>query len=348
MYNLYAFLEPLGIISNIPTASQEASDPWDKTFPPEKESYRLYDEGDGAWRCPNCFHEIWGSECPGCSVEFSGGEDEDEDGWETDEAGWPNNANGELDMVDGIDDGFRLEMYSDLEGDSLSEGSERLRIDRRDRLRRPATGDNTNRRNRLGDGPEAARRGRGDRLRDLDQGVQNLIDMFADEASDAESISDDEDDDDLPGSDLSDHYDENDDEDDSDAPGPVDRFDDYGRDPHDADHNLDDGECDHDGDCDCEDESEYGGSFIDDGDVEVEDDDGDLPPEVEGYTGSGDDVEDSMSVQHVDVDVDEDDESQDEDEHDSEHDSDDEVQVVEQPDVEEMRRRRLQRLAPAS
>lgn len=71
MYNLYSFLEPLGIVPNIPTVSQENADPWNNTFPVEKASYRLFDDEDDTARCPQCLHEVFESACDNCGAEFS-------------------------------------------------------------------------------------------------------------------------------------------------------------------------------------------------------------------------------------------------------------------------------------
>lgn len=80
MYNVYSFLEPLGLISAIPipTAPQDtASDPWANSFPVEKQTYRLHDDDDGTDRCPSCLHEIWNNSCARCDAEFSGSDEDD-------------------------------------------------------------------------------------------------------------------------------------------------------------------------------------------------------------------------------------------------------------------------------
>jgi hypothetical protein len=83
MYNLYSFLEPLGIISGqqipIPTASQTPAnaDPWALSFPPERTSYRLHDVSDDIERCPSCLFEICENVCEHCQAEFSGDDNDD-------------------------------------------------------------------------------------------------------------------------------------------------------------------------------------------------------------------------------------------------------------------------------
>lgn len=99
-YNLYTFLEPLGIAPIIPTpqlpavaiannppapaGAQEqgtAADPWDKLFPVESATYRLRDEEDGGTdRCPSCLHEIYDNMCDSCGAEFSEHESDDDMG----------------------------------------------------------------------------------------------------------------------------------------------------------------------------------------------------------------------------------------------------------------------------
>jgi hypothetical protein len=86
MYNVYSFLEPLGLISAIPlpipvpapTPSQEsAGDPWFNTFPPDRKTYKLHDEEDDTYRCPNCLHEVCDDRCDHCDAEFSGSDEDD-------------------------------------------------------------------------------------------------------------------------------------------------------------------------------------------------------------------------------------------------------------------------------
>lgn len=78
MYNLYSFLEPLGIVPNISTVSQEQADPWENSFPVEKVSYKLHDAEDETARCPQCLHEVYDGSCDNCGAEFSDDEESDE------------------------------------------------------------------------------------------------------------------------------------------------------------------------------------------------------------------------------------------------------------------------------
>ena len=85
MFNVYSFLEPLGLISPItapipaaaPTPSQEPVDPWANRFPPDRQTYKLHDEEDDTYRCPCCLHELEDNSCSHCDAEFSGGDDDD-------------------------------------------------------------------------------------------------------------------------------------------------------------------------------------------------------------------------------------------------------------------------------
>lgn len=85
MYNVYSFLEPLGLLSDIPlqpsapTPSQDpVADPWANSFPPDRQTYRLHDEEDDTYRCPSCLHEVADNRCDHCDAEFSGDEEDDE------------------------------------------------------------------------------------------------------------------------------------------------------------------------------------------------------------------------------------------------------------------------------
>lgn len=87
MYNVYSFLEPLGLLARMPlpdpivapTPSQEsAGDPWNNSFPPDRKTYKLHDEDDNIDRCPACLHEVEETRCNNCNAEFSGEEDDDE------------------------------------------------------------------------------------------------------------------------------------------------------------------------------------------------------------------------------------------------------------------------------
>ncbi|WVF67857.1 hypothetical protein IAT40_002618 [Kwoniella sp. CBS 6097] len=73
-------LEPLGLYEDrdapLPTSQL---DPWDKIFPIERESYKIYDEMDDVWRCPTCGGEIADGGCTGCGLIFSDIEDEEFD-----------------------------------------------------------------------------------------------------------------------------------------------------------------------------------------------------------------------------------------------------------------------------
>jgi hypothetical protein len=106
MYHLRHILEPLGIDSHIPTASQEASaaeDTWKGLFPPERQGYRLRDDMDDVNRCLKCFGEVVGGMCEGCGVEYSDDENEE---LEMDEEGfWGMDGDGDSgDDVDGAMD----------------------------------------------------------------------------------------------------------------------------------------------------------------------------------------------------------------------------------------------------
>lgn len=108
MYNVYSFLEPLGLISPIPvpvlapipTPSQEPVDPWANRFPPDRQTYKLHDEEDDTYRCPCCLHELEDNSCSHCDAEFSGSDDDDEFGFGGIEFE-------EDDVVNGIAGGFR-------------------------------------------------------------------------------------------------------------------------------------------------------------------------------------------------------------------------------------------------
>jgi hypothetical protein len=81
MYNVYGFLEQVGISSEIPipTAPQHPNaDPWANSFPPDRQTYRLRDEEDGTDRCPACLHEIYQNHCEYCDAEFSGSDVSDD------------------------------------------------------------------------------------------------------------------------------------------------------------------------------------------------------------------------------------------------------------------------------
>lgn len=92
MYHLRAILGPLDLDVHLPTPSQATheaqnakdADPWHNLFPVEKGKYKIWDEGDGVERCPECCCEIDGGRCEGCGVEFSQseGEDDVDDRWE--------------------------------------------------------------------------------------------------------------------------------------------------------------------------------------------------------------------------------------------------------------------------
>jgi len=87
MYNVYSFLEPLGLLGETPIPkpiappppSQEpAGDPWEYSFPPDRQTYKLHDEEDDTYRCPACLHEIYDDRCDHCDAEFSGSDDNDD------------------------------------------------------------------------------------------------------------------------------------------------------------------------------------------------------------------------------------------------------------------------------
>ncbi|WVR08753.1 hypothetical protein IAU60_005811 [Kwoniella sp. DSM 27419] len=85
---LRAILEPLGLYEDIAAPLESGQmDPWDKIFPIERETYKIYDEEDGVWRCPTCGGEIMNGECSGCGNEFSDIEEDDEWGSESDVIG---------------------------------------------------------------------------------------------------------------------------------------------------------------------------------------------------------------------------------------------------------------------
>ncbi|WVQ95376.1 hypothetical protein IAU59_002473 [Kwoniella sp. CBS 9459] len=73
-------LEPLGLYEHrdAPISSSQL-DPWDKIFPIERESYKIYDEIDHVWRCPTCGGEIDDGSCTGCGIVFSDIDDDDFD-----------------------------------------------------------------------------------------------------------------------------------------------------------------------------------------------------------------------------------------------------------------------------
>lgn len=56
-----------------PDATRFKDDPWFRTFPPEKDSYKLWDDADAVHRCPACGCEVDHQHCVGCGAEFSDG-----------------------------------------------------------------------------------------------------------------------------------------------------------------------------------------------------------------------------------------------------------------------------------
>jgi hypothetical protein len=154
MYNVYSFLEPLGLISAIPipTAPQDTtSDPWANSFPVEKQTYRLHDDDDGTDRCPSCLHEIWNNTCSRCDAEFSGSDEDD--GFEVNEI--------ELDIDD-------LSVVEDGDSDSESDGE--LGIARPIMIAEDGEDDHENAR---------PRRGRGARVN-----IRNLQDILGESEDD--------------------------------------------------------------------------------------------------------------------------------------------------------------------
>ncbi|ORY28052.1 hypothetical protein BCR39DRAFT_536433 [Naematelia encephala] len=83
MYHLQSFLEPLGLDANMPSASQQPipgseHDPWRRFFPVLPEQYKIKDEVDNVWRCPECHGEIVDGLCEACDIEFSDDDDYDD------------------------------------------------------------------------------------------------------------------------------------------------------------------------------------------------------------------------------------------------------------------------------
>jgi hypothetical protein len=142
MYHLRHILEPLGIDSHIPTASQEVSaadDVWTGIFPHEREGYRLRDEEDGVERCPECFGEVMDGGCQMCGAEFSEDENEMvEDVWGVNELldveGSDEEGEGLL-LVESDDGGDGVELI--LEDRSIDSEDED-RVERGGRIRRRA------------------------------------------------------------------------------------------------------------------------------------------------------------------------------------------------------------------
>ncbi|OCF56252.1 hypothetical protein L486_06193 [Kwoniella mangroviensis CBS 10435] len=81
LFFLRAILEPLGLFQHkdVPPAGSQDVDLWDKLFPVESYTYKLYDPTDDTTRCPECLGEIADSVCQGCNLGFSDQSDLGED-----------------------------------------------------------------------------------------------------------------------------------------------------------------------------------------------------------------------------------------------------------------------------
>ena len=79
VFLLDAILQPLGIAQvRATTSSLKGDDPWALSFPPDPVRYRLYDESDEVYRCPECCFELLYGQCPHCEIEFSEPDNDDE------------------------------------------------------------------------------------------------------------------------------------------------------------------------------------------------------------------------------------------------------------------------------
>ncbi|WWC98339.1 hypothetical protein V866_005230 [Kwoniella sp. B9012] len=143
LFFLRAILEPLGLFQHkdVPPAGSQDVDLWDKLFPIESYTYKLYDPTDDTTRCPECLGEIVDSVCQGCELAFSDQSDLGED----------------LDLIDGEEESVHGSVLGDGEiiridndnddGSSTSSSSDSSDVE--DGLRRRAgTGRPRSRRNR--------------------------------------------------------------------------------------------------------------------------------------------------------------------------------------------------------
>lgn len=97
MFHLGSVLELLGVDAKIPvpiigpTLSQGQDgqggqvDPWKNIFPPERQSYRVWDDSDRVHRCPECHNEIDEDECAQCGIIFSQADDDERENEERNE-----------------------------------------------------------------------------------------------------------------------------------------------------------------------------------------------------------------------------------------------------------------------
>lgn len=203
MYHLQSILEPLGIDSHLPSASQTASeaDIWKGMFPPEKDQYRIHDTSDHVDRCPQCFGEIDEGQCIGCEAEFSV-VDEDVPDFNTDDD-VDNGIEREAAHVD--EDAVNDSDDSDNDLDSFdgSEADDWLDDDMADTARAQRGG-------AFREAMIAAREGRRDRHRArresasgshspprLPPGISNFLDVMADESDEDEMTDEDEGDEEI-------------------------------------------------------------------------------------------------------------------------------------------------------
>jgi len=205
MYHLQSILEPLGIESHIPSASQSAfeADIWKGMFPPEKDQYRIHDTSDHVDRCPQCFGEIDEGECSGCGAEFSVADESvadfnTEDGAEN-LIGVDDIAHADEDEVNDSDDS-----ENDLDSLAASDAGDWIEDDVAD-LARPTRG------GAFREAMVAAREGRRDRHRArqnsppsasnspprLPRGLGNFLDVMAEESDDDDITDEDEEDEEI-------------------------------------------------------------------------------------------------------------------------------------------------------
>ncbi|OCF35952.1 hypothetical protein I317_00475 [Kwoniella heveanensis CBS 569] len=108
-------LEPLGLYEHkdVPLPSSQL-DPWDKIFPIERESYKIYDEVDQVWRCPTCGGEIAEGSCTGCGIIFSDIDDDFDDDMDS-ESEVVGSVLGDGPIIGGVDLGQEADFNDDFD-----------------------------------------------------------------------------------------------------------------------------------------------------------------------------------------------------------------------------------------